>query len=358
MGEQYLVSGNLYLSSVIPKVFCDVGNDYSYSTVAINVYAGGKEIFSASLYVVPEMQGVEFRIDDLVHSYMRNNELVCEVFQIDFATPEGTGIDTVTANIIFYAAHSVIDAQDLMHDTFLSNIDAMLVPEWYRSNLSLFNPFEDNQNLEIWVTPKGKQPVLADDELIATPGLNTYTIDLREIKQRGIDNRVLQESDTPAVVRIVCGHRCMSLYVKDELPSAAITFRNGYNVIQTIYFFGSWTEKFSTEASTATISRKLSQYDLAVESSYEILSHPISAADMTYYRFIGMSPSVSVILFSGRQALIFEGIITESSAETAPHQENMEPLKLTVRSSQSYCILTVNNSDYRIFNDIFNNSFI
>jgi hypothetical protein len=358
MADDFLVSGNMYLSSAIPKVFCNVGEDYSYPTVVIDVYVERKDILSSSVYVIPELHGVEIRIADLIHSYMRNNKLICADIQIDFTTPEGSGIDTVYAKTIFSYTSFFGSAGDWTAYNFLSNIDAMLVPEWYRGTFALYNPLEENENMQIWVTPKGKQPVLADDERFATPGLNMFTFDITEIKQRGIDNRVLEESDIPAIVRIVCGCRCLSLYVKDEIPSASITFRNSFNAVQTVYFFGSWKQKLSSEAKTAVVDGNLTPFDMTVESSYEILSHPLSAADMLYYQLIGLSPAVSAVLFLNRNALIVDGVLTDTNAETAPHQEDMEQLKLTLKPKTSDGIITLNISDYRIFNDIFNKSFI
>ncbi len=298
------------------------------------------------------------QIKDLFNSHMRNHNLVFTDFTICFSDEDAAEFRTFIISVLYCAAYSTQSPEDLTSDSFLSDVDAMLVPEWYRGPLALFNPLEENQNLEVWVTPKGKEPVIADDELIATPGLNTYTIDIREIKQRGIDNRVLQESDIPVSIRIVAGHRCLSLYIKNETPSAAVTCRNSFNIPQTVYFFGSWKRKNATEAKIAMVDGKLTSYDLVADREIEILSHPMEPQSIFMFHFLGMSRSASAILFAGRDAYIFDGIITDSDSTIAPQQEDMEQLKLTLKTKDSYGSVSLNNSDYHIFNDIFNNSFI
>lgn len=358
MGEQYLASGNFYISSNIPPVFSDTGDGYAWNEVIARIYIGERLLYMVTLTVRPDDKTVTFGVREFIELYMRNSNLTYSDFSITLSDPDGAEFRTYDISVLFHAGFCVLTAQDLALGYFLSDIDSMIVPEWYRGEFSLYNPLTENQNIEIWITPKGKQPVLADDELFATPGFNTYTIDLREIKQRGIDNRVLLDTDITAHVRVVAGQRTLDLYVKKQTPSACIVYRNRFNRLQTVYFFGSWKQKNTTEAKTALVDGNLIAYDTVAGSEIEILSHPMEPESLFMLSQIGRSQTSRFILFAGRSAYVFSGVITDSSSEAAPHQEDLEQLKITAISKDQSGVLHINNADYRIFNDIFNNSFI
>lgn len=363
MDSDCIIEGKTYFSADISK-YLYAGDENFVDTIALcQIRHGDKTIFSEVLYCNTKEHSLSFDAGCVIHAYMDANNISFAGFSITVKNPASMDIiDQTWFSVIFYRGH-VSDFPDVflkMH--FLNDSEALFVPKHFECSLYLYD-VDDSVNVSYFITLPGSEKRLV-------LGVETFCFNsdnpVREIKIN-IDN-ILQSavgrgainnnSPYPARLIISAGHRVMNFFIMPERPAFALAYRNGFNLVEYFWSFGSWKRKSSIKADTAFINRHPVAYGISGDDSFELVTHRMSARSMMHgFNFIGKTP-VDVTLFLGRESFAFQGVLTEVDCDTDPFSDELTEIKMKATVSSNTGLMRINNSDMlNIFTNPFNISF-
>ena len=159
---------------------------------------------------------------------------------------------------------------------------------------------------------------LYDDLGIDTVQVN-YDEVLQKLTERGcVVNKLLAYT-------VSWGNRSFSFYVHSYNPDITFTFRNCFNVLESVSLLAVTTAKTKVERSVAVARSLCSFYDQTTTKEYEVISSPLSMAEAQWIEQLFMSHSVRLGVAPDVTSLPLV-LITDNSCEIT--DSNTEPNRI------------------------------
>ena len=321
---------------------------------------GLKDIFTTTIYAYDGKASL-INIVEVIESYMINTNQVFTAFTMYFNKADGTNVNSFNINTL-YCSHIIKgDVATFATKHFLTTLPTMRVPRHTDTFLSFLHGQESSfinthcvftdtdgniQNKTI-----SMRGLITDDIGVTTIPINYDAIvKLLKISVSNVD-KVLSYT-------VEFNGRFCTYYVTDDTPNIAFSFKNCFNVDETIYLNAVTTTKTKVNRSMAISQGRHSFYDQTVDKTYEVETAPLTQAEAEWVEQLFMSHSVRLGTASDPDSLP-KVIITESTCEIGDNDEQLHKVKFTWQfvEQRPHLHAQLNDSDSRIFTTEYNSVF-
>lgn len=273
-----------------------------------------------------------------------------------------TDIDQVDFTVIFYRGHVSSDPEGFLKTHFLNDSEMMCVPENFSAKVYLAED-EGHVDVDYFISLPGSNESLFLGTALHSNNGNSLIIEvkvsIRDILASAVGSGKIDNNlPYPARLTLKAGERVMTFFIYKERPAFALAYRNGFNLVEYFWSFGSWKRKSAIKADTAFINGLPVAYGISGDDSFELVTHKMSARSMMHgFNFIGKTPA-DVTLYLGREVYAFQGVLTEVDCDTDPFSDELTEIKMKATVSNSMGLMRINNSDmFDLFTNPFNISF-
>ncbi len=345
-------------------VFSSQIGDIELSTdqakIEIVVEDGLTKMFKTMLYAYNGKVTL-VNIGEVLENYMRANGKVFTAFTVYYNTAEGAYIGSFNLNTQ-YCSHIIEgDVATFATNHFLTTLPTMRVPRHSDTFLSFLHGQEnsfinthcvftdtDGNVLNKTISMRG---LITDDIGVTTIPINYDAIvKLLKISVSNVD-KVLSYT-------VEYNGRFCTYYVTDDTPDIAFTFKNCFNVEETIYLNAVTTTKTKVNRSMAISQGRHSFYDQSVDKTYEVETAPLTQAEAEWVEQLFISHSVRLGVASDTSSLP-KVIITESTCEIDDNDEQLHKVKFTwqFEEQRPHLQTTPDTDEGRIFTEPYNHVF-
>lgn len=315
-------------------VFSSQLREIEFSTdldrLVISLDDGLTEIFRTTIYAYDGIASL-INIAEVIENYMINTDQVFTAFTMYYHTADGTTLNSFNINTL-YCSHIIDGSAGIFGSTsFLSTLPSRRLPSNGLHIVSLFHG-QDSGSLKLHCSIRTKSgsveqmtlnlQSVATDDLGVTPFKFRADVILAGLKVKNPDVEKL------LAYTVEFNGRYCTAYITDEVPDIAFTFKNCFNVEETIYLNAVTTTKTKVNRSMAISQGRHSFYDQSVDKTYEVETAPLTQAEADWIEQLFMSHSVKLGTAYATSSLP-EVIITESTCEIDDNDEQLKRVKFT-----------------------------
>ena len=346
---------SIYLTSHLPE---EVEISTEAARLEIRIYVGSFKVFTSIYY--PFNETVIIRdIRDIVEAAMLKREqtlasLKIEVYEPTIVVPtDGYSYDEYGNIIINFNASTadntpVAKAENIkmvfssfkvqqeiasfLQTSFLTTRKSALVPRngsVYLSNFTRANAVGTNF-ARIFYSPVGSpETVMTYDYTLSLTQATTERIVTTSLRHGTYYSVIYNRMGIQSIIRGVeyhIGSRQFNVFFTDEQASDVFTFRNAFNVEETVYLFGATTVKTEVDRSEAMCGRVTQFYDETVKIKHEVETAPLPYDEALWLNQMLTSKYVTHPLEDGTDAQI---LISDISSEVTDSSKDLIRLKFS-----------------------------
>ena len=350
---------SIYLTSHLPE---EVEISTEAARLEIRIYVGGFKVFTSIYY--PFNETVIIRdIRDIVETAMLKREQTLASLKIEVIEPTvhvstddysydeyGNIIINFTANnhqdavaasvdnvkVVFSSFKMQQEVAPFLTQHFLTSRKSALVPKngiVMLSNYTKANAVGANF-AQIFYSPVGSpETVMTYDYALSSTQATTERIVTTSLRYGSYYTIVYNNRGIQSVIRGVeyhIGARQFNVFFTDEQASDVFTFRNAFNVEETVYLFGATTVKTEVDRSEAMCGRVTQFYDETVKIKHEVETAPLPYDEALWLNQMLTSKYVTHPLEDGTDARI---LISDISSEVTDSSKELIRLKFSWKYS-------------------------
>ena len=326
--------------------------------VAIALSADGTTLFSTTLFAFDGVVTI-CNLREIIEIYMLEIGVSFSIFCLEYTANEGADSGSANLNVIYCSHIMPISAADYTPQSFLTTLQAKRTYPNSTEYLPLIHGISefDVDAHCVFVTPAGA--------VLST----TITLWTAEYEENGVDTLIIRYSDIMLALAhdrfdvdrllaytINIGQRYITYYVHAATPDVIFTFRNCFNALESVAFFGVTTTKTKIERSIASIFSVDSFYDQSTEKDYEFQTAPLTTEEGAWIEqlfesqkvYIGTTQDITNI---NSLPVV---LITDSSCEINDSNADLPRVKFTWRYAEKLPHhINVPTSDPNVFDDKF-----
>ena len=299
--------------------------------IVISVENGTTEMFRTSLYSF-DGRVTLINIGEVLETYMQNNNLVFTAFTLYYNDTAGNNLGSFNLNTL-YCSHilETDEAGIFASYNFLTTLKSRRVPAHSTVPLSFLHGQEDTALKAhcVFATDDGTtaNAIVSLERIIADDiGVRTVFIKYDTIVE-------LLTADGYSVTRLMAytieyNNRFCSFYVVDYSPEMVFTFKNCFNVDETVYLNAITTVITKVNRSLVVSQGRNSFYDQTTDKTYEVQSSSLTAQEAEWIEQLFISHSVRLGV-SDDIATLPQVLITECTCEIADNDEEPNKVKFT-----------------------------
>lgn len=304
--------------------------------LVVELNDGGTEVYRATIYAF-EGEATVYDVRDIVELYMLDKQMAFTAFTISYRQSDGTHLGESDLNTVYCSHVMPVEAGLFASYNFLTTLASKRTSAHSIEFLTIMHG-EERAFMKahcVYRDDAGDTATAIVDLLdlgYYDFGIDTIMIKYDDIVQRLEDAGV--ELKTLLSYTITWGERVFTYYVHDARPDVGFTFRNCFNVIETVSFCGITTSKTKVERSVATARSEISFYDQRTTKEYEVQSSPLTMDEARWIEQLFISRSVRLGIDSDFSSLP-EVLIIDSSCEISDSNADMNRVKFTWRFQDS-----------------------
>lgn len=319
----------------------------------------GTLIFSTTVYPVGGT-AVFYDIASVVELYMQKKGYSSMRLTVELSDSASNSLIVWTKSVIYCKYFVQLDAKSFVSNNFLTT---MSYKRTFRNSTEYLSIYSDAGSLQIEANCIYRNNI--GKTLSATISLaavsfsqaESYTIALKyddivdNLKKNNFDAKKL------LAYTVLCNGRAFTFYVQDVTPEVSFTFRNCFNVLETVSLSAVTTTKTKVERSIAVLSTMSCPYDLEVTKEYEVQSAPLTYDEAQWIEQLFMSPCVWLGADKSVEALPMV-IVTDSTCEISDTNTDSNSVKFSWRFAEAEPhIHTMNMPDDRIHKEQFTHQY-
>ena len=328
--------------------------------LVITVEDGLKEIFRTTIYAY-EGKASLINIVEVLENHMIQTDQVFTAFTMYYNNADGTNIGSFNLNTIFCSHYTTANSAYVGSYNFLTSLPAKRLPRNGIEYITLLHG-QDSGTLKMHCVFANKDGSI---DKVTIPLREVNTVDLGTITFKFHAQNFLNvvKSKYPNADKLVSytlefNLRFSTTYITDEIPTISFTFKNCFNVEETIYLNAVTTTKTKVNRSMAISQGRHSFYDQSVDKTYEVETAPLTQAEAEWVEQLFMSHSVRLGTALDSSTLP-KVIITESTCEIDDNDEQLHKVKFTwqFEEQRPHLHAQLKDSDSRIFTETYNHVF-
>lgn len=289
---------------------------------------GEMEVYRTTLYPFDGIVSV-YDLRNVVELYMLDNDTSFTAFTFYYYDAAGKELGSFNLNTV-YCTYMMpgVDAGILASSRFLSTITSKRTYPHSTEFLTVMHGQERNEMKAhcVFIDGDGEAEsmiVTLSDLGYDNLGIDTVQVNydevLQKLTERGcVVNKLLAYT-------VSWGNRSFSFYVHSYNPDITFTFRNCFNVLESVSLLAVTTAKTKVERSVAVARSLCSFYDQTTTKEYEVISSPLSMAEAQWIEQLFMSHSVRLGVAPDVTSLPLV-LITDNSCEIT--DSNTEPNRI------------------------------
>lgn len=300
--------------------------------IVVAVYDGETKLYSTTIYPFDGVASV-FDLRTVIELYMRKKDRSYTAFTVYFSDIYDNDTGSFNLNTIYCSLSLPIEAGIFASYSFLTTLSSKRTCPHSTELLSFLHGQED-ETLRAYCTfvddNNTTSSVCIDIERIITSDIDvkTFVIKYDDIVSLLVDNGY--SVDKLNAYSIVLGNRSFTYYVVDAIPDVSFTFKNCFNLPETVLLNAVTTTKSKVQRSIAMAKSKYSFYDQTTEKTYEVQSSPLTEQESQWIEQLAMSLDVRKGVADDFSALP-SVLITESTIEMADSNTELNRIKFTWR---------------------------
>lgn len=326
-------------------------DDDTVETVRIELKLGSTSLLSTTLYFFNGYATL-CEVDELVNLYMLANDLSSLTLTL---IADG---DILRFVDIAYCSHRIpdVDAETYLDTHFSTAAEAKRTSPRRKELLPLFL-YKKRSKVEVQCSYIDNSNIISSEKVDLYPDgfgdterMSAVSIDvgsnfvMETLASAGCDVAKLLS------YTVICDNRYFTYYVEEIEADVTFTFRNCFNLEETIALHGVTTRKTEIERETACVGGTLRPYDRTVVKTYEVETAPLSPDETLWVEQLFTSPKVTI---DDRDV-----IIIDSSCEISDSDAELNRVKFTWRySDRRPCLPTVSDTADRIHTSEFDYQF-
>lgn len=298
--------------------------------IEIVVEDGLTKMFKTSLYAFDKKVSI-VNIGEVLENYMIANGKVFTAFTVYYNTAEGAYIGSFNLNTLFCTHITDAEAGLFGSYNFLTTLSAKRVPRDSVDSLWLFHG-QDNGMVKAHCVYEDEDGETANKTVVVRR-LITEDIGVTQIVINQSQLLLLLRMGGASVKKLLSysiefNSRYFTYYVVDYTPEVVFTFKNCFNVDETIYLNAITTTKTKVNRSMAISGGEHRFYDQSVDKTYEVQTSSLTADEAEWVEQLFVSHSVRLGVATDSSTLR-KVIITESDCEIADNDEELNKVKFT-----------------------------
>lgn len=321
---------------------------------------GTKDIFTTTIYAYDGKASL-INIVEVIENHMIQTDQVFTAFTMYYNNADGTNIGSFNLNTL-YCSHIISgDTATFATSHFLTTLPTMRVPRHTDTFLSFLHGQENsfiNTHCVFTDTDGNVQNKTISMRGLITDDIGVTTIPINYDAIVKLLNISVSNVDKVLSYTVEYNGRFCTYYVTDNTPDIAFTFKNCFNVEETIYLNAITTTKTKVNRSMAISQGRHSFYDQSVDKTYEVETAPLTQAEAEWVEQLFMSHSVRLGTAIDSSTLP-KVIITESTCEIDDNDEQLHKVKFTWQfvEQRPHLHAQLNDSDSGIFTEPYNHVF-
>lgn len=314
--------GDIELSTDLEKVVVGLYNDGDY----------GYEIYSTTLYSASR-KVVLCDVRDLAESFMLKYDKTYMNLTVTCSDTENQILCEYTFPILFSTHIIPIDAKIFASSSFLTTLSSKRTSPGSTEYLSVMHDRERSY-MEAHCVYRNEQGRISTsivtlfDLGYEYPGVDTVIISYDDIvgKLAALDSTVAKL----LAYTITWGGRTFTFYVHDSNADVSFTFKNCFNVLETISLHAVTTTKTKIDRELALLRSKYAFYDQTTEKVYEVQTSPLTMDEAGWMEQLLCSRLVRLGTGVDASSLPLV-LITDSSSEITDSNAELNRVKFTWR---------------------------
>lgn len=289
---------------------------------------GETEVYRTTLYSFDGIVSI-YDLRNVVELYMLDNDRCFTAFTFYYFDANGNELGTICLNIVYCTHIMPIEAQTFAAYYFLSTLTSKRTYPHSTEFLSVIHGQGDYNIMAhcVYVNSEGDtvSSVLNLSELQYDDiGIDTILIKYDDILQKFTEQG--EVVDKLLAYAITDGDRTFTFYVHNFIPDVIFTFRNCFNVLESVAFSAVTTTKTNVERSVAVARSLYSFYDQTTTKEYDVQSSPLTMDEAIWIEQLFISHSVRLGVASDFDSLPVV-LITDSSCEISDSNADLNRVK-------------------------------
>jgi len=255
------------------------------------------------------------------------------IINYDVSTAENTPVDSAQNIKVVYSAFKVQEeVATFLKSSFLTSRKSALVPK--TGSVRLSNHTKANAQgsnfARIFYSPVGSpEEVMTYDYSMSSTQATTEKIVSANLRYSTYYSAILNGRGIQSIIRGVeyhIGQRQFNVFYTDEPASDVFTFRNAFNVEETVYLFGATPIKTEVDRSETVCGRETLFYDETVKIKHEVETAALPYSEALWLNQMLTSKYVTHPLNDGTDARI---LISDISSEVTDSSKELIRLKFS-----------------------------
>lgn len=307
-----LAERTLCPTSAIGRI--DVSTDDA--SVRMTMQVNGREIYSSILYAYNGTVSL-FDAGHLIETYFRAHSLFRANVSVKASCSSDSSVFTSMTIDCLHCSHVVPESFDASQ-IFFSCLRTHRVAR--TAKFKLYGPMAGG--VSVIVNIAGLDPAgNPTSGTVYTMSADGYIdVDIPSWISSVVANTAIA---VPTMMSIRCNGMEKTLYIARDPEYMTFTFRNCFNVPETIYLPGQTVMKPEVSVDDAVCSGRTVQYNRVISRSYEFTSGPLTRHEVAALAQFLESQSVSVVV----DDVAYEIVITDQSTEISSDASSLNVLK-------------------------------
>ena len=345
---------SIYLTAHLPE---ELSIETDAAQLEVNIYVNSVKVFTAVYYPFNDFITVR-DIRSVIEAFMYERQLVMATLKIEVFEPshpitpttvtidengnyvvtygsDGTAepdADVTNVKLIYSRLKSSIGSANFLSRSFLTTRKSALVPRNGQVRLNNYTQaYAQGTNFaRIYYSPVGSpEQVMTYDLTMSSMQSQTTQIVTATLSNTYYYGIIYSTRGIRSIIRGVeyhIGVRQFNVFFTEEEASDVFTFRNAFNIEETVYLFGATTIKTEVERSEAICGRETQFYDETVKVKHEVETAALPYNEAKWFNEMLTSKYVTHQLEDGSYKRI---VISDITSEVTDSSKELIRLKFS-----------------------------
>ncbi|MBE6311315.1 MAG: hypothetical protein E7080_09730 [Bacteroidales bacterium] len=305
-----------------------LATDLDKLIVALN--DGETEVYRTTLYSFDGIVSI-YDIRDIAEIYMLDNDRCFTAFTFYYFDADGKELGSFNLNTVYCTHIMPVDAGIFASYNFLTTLTSKRIAPHSVDFLSILHGQERSEMKAHCVTVNGEGNTVSSVITLFDLGYDDIGIDTIRIRYDDILQKLTNQGnnvDKLLAYSVTWGDRVFTFYVHNVILDETFTFRNCFNVLETVSFPSVTTTKTKVERPVAVARSRYSFYDQTTTKEYEVQLSPLTMEEAHWIEQLFISHCVRLGVAAELSSLPIV-LITDSSCEISDSNTDLNRVRFT-----------------------------
>ncbi|MBQ7941432.1 MAG: hypothetical protein IJ328_03365 [Muribaculaceae bacterium] len=308
----------------------DISLETDLDRLIVALVHGETEVYRTTLYAFDGVVSI-YDIRNVVELYMLDKNICFTAFTFCYFDADGTALGTFNLNTVYCTHIMEVEAGIFASYNFLTTLTSKRTSPHSTEFLSVMHWQERAPMKAHCVFINGEGNSVSSVITLFDLGYDDIGVDTILIRYDDILQKLTDQGNNVEKLlayTITWGDRVFSFYVHNIIPDVTFTFRNCFNVLETVSFSAVTTSKTKVDRSVAVARSLFSFYDQTTTKEYEVQSSALTMDEAEWIEQLFMSHCVRFGVASDAASLPIT-LITDSNCEISDSNADLNRVKFS-----------------------------